>query len=138
MKETTKALTRRALVAGVTVAAAAPALAAAPAMTGTTAIGKLWQEAEALRLSLDAHRAEIAEAAALASDGVPGWMRLAGDANRIGEARYGKLTAILRAKPEKASDLAIIAKVSQDADMLAGARGWAAERLASASLALAA
>jgi hypothetical protein len=138
MKETTKTLSRRALVAGVTVAAAAPALAAAPLLSGRTAIGQLWTEAEALRVSLDAHRAEIAQVATRAGDGVPGWMRLAGEANRIGEARYGKLVAILNAKPEKASDLAIIAKVSQDVDLLAGARGWAAERLASASLALAA
>lgn len=134
MTMTTKTLSRRLLLAGATAAVAGPALAAAPA--GTTAIGKLWAEAETLKLQLVAHRGAIAEAAA--NGGIPGWMRLGGEANRIAEARYGKLVAILNTPAKTVGDLAILGKVSQDQDILNGARGWASERLASATLALAA
>jgi len=130
----TKTLSRRTLVTGATLAAAAPVLAASPA-TGTTPIAKLWAEAQTLRSQLAAHRGAIATAA---EGGIPGWMRLSGEANRIAEARYGKLVAILNAKAENAGDLAILAKVSQDDDMLAGPRAWASERLAMAATQLAA
>lgn len=132
MNETTKTLSRRVVMAGVALGLAAPAIAATPE---TTTIGRFWAEAETLRAKLTRHRGEIARAA---QGGIPGWMRLSGEVNGIAEARYGKLIAILNAKPEKASDLAIIAKVSQDSDILEGGRAWAAERLAQASLALAA
>lgn len=134
---TTKTLSRRLLLAGSAAAVAAPAMAASPAVpAGTTAIGKLWAEAETLKLQLVAHRGAIADAAAIG--GIPGWMRLGGEANRIAEARYGKLVAILNAPAKTVGDLAILGKVTQDQDILNGARGWASERLASATLALAA
>lgn len=137
MTMTTKTLSRRLLLAGATAAVAAPAMAAAPAVpAGTTAIGKLWAEAETLKLQLVAHRGAIAEAAA--NGGIPGWMRLGGEANRIAEARYGKLVAILNTPAKTTGDLAILGKVTQDQDILSGARGWASERLASATLSLAA
>lgn len=137
MTMTTKTLSRRLLLAGATAAVAAPAMAAAPAVpAGTTAIGKLWAEAETLKLQLVAHRGAIAEAAA--NGGIPGWMRLGGEANRIAEARYGKLVAILNTPAKTTGDLAILGKVTQDQDILNGARGWASERLASATLSLAA
>lgn len=137
MTTNTKTLSRRLLLAGATAAVAGPALAAAPALpAGTTAIGKLWAEAETLKLQLVAHRGAIAEAAA--NGGIPGWMRLGGEANRIAEARYGKLVAILNTPAKTTGDLAILGKVTQDQDILNGARGWASERLASATLSLAA
>jgi hypothetical protein len=137
MTTNTKTLSRRLLLAGATAAIAGPALAAASALpAGTTTIGKLWAEAETLKLQLVAHRGAIAEAAA--NGGIPGWMRLGGEANRIAEARYGKLVAILNTPAKTTDDLAILGKVTQDQDILNGARGWASERLASATLSLAA
>lgn len=143
MNETTKTLSRRVLLAGATVAVAAPALATTSALAtppaapvGTTTIGKLWAEAEALKLQLLAHRGAIAEAAA--NGGIPGWMRLGGEANRIAEQRYGKLVAILNTPAKTSGDLAVLGKVSQDNDILNGARAWASERLASATISLAA
>jgi hypothetical protein len=127
--------TRRILVAGTAALAAAPAVAAAPA---TTPIAQLWSEAQALGSRLAAHRSAIAAAALRSQDGVPGWMRLGGEANRIAEARYQKLVAILNETPRHRGDLAILAKVSQDTDISAGARAWAAERLAAATLTLSA
>jgi hypothetical protein len=128
-------LSRRVILAGATVAAALPAVAATPAAPATP-IARLWAEAEALKLGLLRHRGAIAEAAA--QGGIPGWMRLGGEANRIAEARYGKLVAILNAPAKSPADLGIIARVAQDDDMLAGPRAWASERLAAASAALAA
>lgn len=135
MTLTNKTLSRRTLVAGVTLAAV-PALAAAPVATGTTPIAKLWSEAQTLASELAAHRGAIATAAS--TGGIPGWMRLGGEANRIAEARYAKLVAILNTPAKTAGDLAILGKVSQDDDILNGARAWASERLASATIALAA
>jgi hypothetical protein len=132
----TKTLSRRMVVAGTAALAAGPVLAAAPA--APTPIASLWAQAQTLATRLASHRGLIAEAAARAGDGVPGWMRLGGEANAIAEERYGKLVAILRETPKNAGDLAIIAKVSQDADISAGARLWASERLAAATLAIAA
>jgi hypothetical protein len=130
---TTTPLSRRALVTGATLAAAAPALAAA---SGTTPIAKLWAEAQSLGSQLTAHRSAITAAAG--KGGIPGWMRLGGEANRIAEARYGKLIEILNTPAKTAGDLAILGKVSQDEDILSGARSWASERLASAATSLAA
>jgi hypothetical protein len=127
-------LSRRTLVTGLTVVAATPVLATTPAKVATP-IGKLWAEAELLRGQLQAHRAEIEKAAV---DGVPGWMRIGTEANRIAEARYGKLIEILNAPAKNLDDLKIIGQVSMDTDVLNGARSWAAERFASAALALAA
>ena len=135
MKKTTS-VSRRMLVAGAaltgaTLIAGVPAFAA-----GTTPIAKLWAEAEALRGRLAAHRDAIAASAA--NGGIPGWMRLGGEANAIAEARYGKLIAILNAQPKTAQDLAIIAKVTQDSDITEGGRAWASARLAEAAASLAA
>jgi hypothetical protein len=132
----TTAFSRRTLVAGAAVAGTA-LLAGIPAhAANATPIAKLWAEAETLGTKLGAHRAAIAEAAA--TGGIPGWMRLGGEANAIAEARYGKLIAILNTPAKTAGDLAIIGKVTQDHDITEGARAWAGERLASAALSLAA
>ncbi|MCZ8183155.1 MAG: hypothetical protein O9322_09310 [Beijerinckiaceae bacterium] len=128
-------LSRRLVLAGATAAATFPAMAASPAAPATP-IARLWAEAESLRLGLLRHRGAIADAAA--SGGIPGWMRLGGEANRIAEARYGKLVAILNSRAEARGDLAILARVAQDDDILAGPRAWASERLAAASATLAA
>jgi hypothetical protein len=128
-------LTRRMIVAGTAAFAAVPAIASTPA---PTPIATLWSEAQALGSQLAAHRSAIAAAALRTRDGVPGWMRLGGEANRIAEARYQKLVAILNETPRHRGDLAILARVSQDSDISAGARAWASERLAAATLTLSA
>lgn len=133
---TRKTLSRRVVLAGATLAAAAAPAAAATATTPATPIARLWAEAEALKLGLLRHRGAIADAAG--TGGIPGWMRLGGEANRIAEARYGKLVAILKTRAEQPGDLAILARVAQDDDILAGPRAWAGERLAAATAALAA
>ena len=71
---------RRALLAGAALAAAASPAAAMSVMTaeGDTAIGKLWAQAQSLRGKLDRYSAEIA--AAERQGGLPGWMRLKGEA----------------------------------------------------------
>lgn len=137
----TTQVTRRALVAGAGALTAIPAVAASPKAKTTSftnkalpvsAIETLWHDAETLRTKLVAHRASIAEAAQ--NGGIAGWMRLGGEANQLGEARYGKLMTILRSEPEIASDLAIMARVILDDDVRTGALSWAAERLAHATL----
>jgi hypothetical protein len=128
-------LSRRALVAGSAMLAAGPALAATP--VGPTPIARLWTEAQNLASQLSAHRGAITAAASRTGATTPGWMRLGGEANAMAEARYGKLVAILKETPKNQGDLAIIAKVSQDQDIQMGARLWASEKLASATLALA-
>ena len=139
-----KTLSRRVLVAGSAALVAAPltlagsAFAASPSAQTTTPIAKLWAEAQTLGSQLTSFRSSIAEAATRAGDGVPGWMRLGGQANAIAEARYGKLVAILNTPAKTAGDLAIIGKVSIDSDITSGARAWASERLAAASIQLAA
>jgi hypothetical protein len=129
---TTSRLTRRSLVAAAAAITAAPAAISAttsPATTNTT-IRALWADAEALRVRLEAHRGAIAEAAE--SGGISGWMRLGGEANVIGEARYAKLVAIMKAEPEAQADLAIMAEVTLDDDFRRGAFNWAGEQLARA------
>lgn len=116
---------RRALLAGAAVAAAAtPAAAAslAPAQ-GDTAVGKLWAQAQALRGKMDRYAEEIA--AAERQGGIPGWMRLSGEANELGEARYQTLVNILKAKPASTQDMRLIARAAQDADMRNGPASWA-------------
>jgi hypothetical protein len=127
-------LSRRALVAGSAMLAAGPALAATP--VGPTPIARLWSEAQALASKLASHRGAITAAATRSGTSTPGWMRLGGEANAIAEQRYGKLVAILQETPKNPGDLAIIAKVSQDSDIQMGARLWASEKLAAATLAL--
>jgi hypothetical protein len=123
---------RRALLAGAAVAAAASPAAAAGVMTshGDTAIGALWAKAQSLRGKLDRHAAEIAEAER--QGGVPGWMRLQGEANHIGEARYQTLVQILKATPKSHEDVRTMARAAQDADMAMGPRAWAHGQVAQA------
>jgi hypothetical protein len=120
-------------VAGAAAAVATPVLATAP--QGRTTIGALWAEAETLKRQLEQHRAVIQAKAA--EGGIAGWMRLGGDANRIGEARYARLMAILKTEPAAQGDVTIMARVVQDEDVQHGAKGFAADRLASAVIATA-
>lgn len=129
---TTTRMTRRNLVAAAAALTAAPAaIAATPiSRSASTAIGTLWADAEHLRVKLDTHRAAIAAAAE--NGGISGWMRLGGEANAIGEARYAKLVAIMKAEPAAQDDLAIMAQVTLDDDFRRGAFNWAGEQLARA------
>ncbi len=97
-------------------------------------IKSLWGEARVLDRALAAH----ADAVATASEarGIPGWMVLDGPANKLGEARYGKLISILNAAPADAQDLVIMAQASLDRDIVNGPRTWAGERLANAAIGL--
>lgn len=134
------ALTRRAVMAGAAGLAALPLGAGAAVAAGSAAAGAdtstpiraLWAEAQALETRMAAYRAEIAASAS--SGGIPGWMRLGGEANRLGERRYGTLAAILNEEPRDAGDLAVLAKVYRDEDIQNGGKAWAAERLAEAAL----
>ncbi|MBL8587835.1 MAG: hypothetical protein JNK46_04845 [Methylobacteriaceae bacterium] len=119
---------RRALMAGAAVAAAAsPAVAAGlGAPSGDTAIGKLWAEAETLRGKLDAYAADVAAAERLG--GIPGWMRLSGEAHALGQARYEALVSILKATPATADDLRLMARAAQSNDMANGPQLWAARQ----------
>ncbi len=129
----TTQLTRRSLAAAFAGAAAAPAAAIA-ATAPTTPMASLWAEAEALRGDLEAHRDAIA--AATHEGGVPGWMRLGQEANRLGEARYARLVAILNAEPTSHADLAIMGRAALDDDIRYGGVTWAGEQLARATVAL--
>jgi hypothetical protein len=129
---TTTNLTRRHIMAGAAaLAAAAPA--AASALPAVTPIGELWTKAEALRLKLEAHRAAIAAAAH--NGGISGWMRLGGEANALGEARYQALIAILKSKPHSATDLAIMGKTVLDDEIGNAAQQWASAQFANATIA---
>lgn len=128
----TSTLTRRGVAAVIGAAAAAPAVSLAAAGRQPTAMARLWSEAEVLRVELDAHRDAIT--AAQNDGGVPGWMRLGQEANRLGEARYGKLVAILNGTPAAASDLTIMAQAALDDDIRYGGVTWAGEQLARATI----
>lgn len=123
---------RRALLAGAAVAAAATPAAAAglTAAQGDTAVGKLWSEAQALRGKMDRYAAEIASAER--QGGIPGWMRLSGEANTLGDARYNTLVKILKSTPANAQDVRLIARAAQEPDMLNGPRSWAVAQAADA------
>lgn len=128
--------TRRTALAGAAALAFAPVAALARPAAPASPIKALWGEARALEAALAAHSGAIETAAE--ARGIPGWMTMAGPANELGEARYGKLVAILNAEPQDARDLAIMAEASRHRDIVEGPRGWAAARLAEATLALAA
>lgn len=123
---------RRALLAGAAVAAAATPAAAAglTASQGDTAVGKLWSEAQALRGKMDRYAAQIADAER--QGGIPGWMRLSGEANELGEARYQTLVKLLKASPANAQDVRLIARAAQESDIANGPRGWAAAQASDA------
>jgi hypothetical protein len=129
---TTPSLTRRSAFAGAAALSVVPATAFARAKE--TAIGKLWSEAQALDLQLDTYRAQIAAAAQ--TGGISGWMRLGGEANTLGGQRYAKLMAILHTRPESQADLSILARVVLDDEITNGAKGYAAEQFARATIAL--
>jgi hypothetical protein len=124
-------INRRAAFAGAAALALVPV--AATAQAGETTIGKLWREAEALSARLAAYSSEIADAAA--NGGISGWMRLAGEANTLGGERYARLMAILHETPETDADVAVMANVVLDAEVVNGAKGYAADRLAKAVIA---
>jgi hypothetical protein len=128
---TTPALTRRSAFAGAAALTVVPAVASAAAKQ--TAIGKLWSEAEALDARLQAYRAEIAAVAQ--NGGISGWMRLGGEANALGGQRYARLMAILHATPETQGDLAVMAKAVLDDEIVNGAKGYAADQFALATIA---
>jgi hypothetical protein len=127
---TTSTITRRTAFAGAAALSIVPVAASASAKQ--TAIGALWHDAEMLGAKLDAYRAEIAAAAQ--NGGIAGWMRLGGEANALGGQRYGKLMAILHAKPETQGDLAVIARVVLDDEIQNSAKGYAADRFAKATI----
>lgn len=129
----TPELTRRTVFTAAAALAAVPAAALA-ATAETTPIARLWAKAEAMGKELAAYRAEIEAAAA--NGGISGWMRLGGKANALGEERYQALVAIMNETPRSQADLAIMGKVVMDDEMTLGPRGWAGEKLASATVAL--
>lgn len=126
-------LTRRTAIAGAAAFAAAPFAAA----NEPTPIDRLWIEAQRLDGALAMHRGEIAAAEELRHGAAPGWMYLSSEGREIGEQRYQTLVAILNEKPRHSGDVATMARVAEDRDMRAGPRAWAAERVASAALAMA-
>jgi hypothetical protein len=128
----TSKLTRRGLVAAIGTAAAAPAAAFAAANPQSSPMQRLWRDAEALRVQLDVHRDAISAAAQ--DGGIPGWMRLGQEANRLGEERYAKLVAILNGAPQNQADLTIMAKAALDDDIRYGGVTWAGEQLARATI----
>jgi hypothetical protein len=128
---TSPSLTRRSAFAGAAALTVVPAVASAS--TKQTAIGTLWSEAEALERKIAAYSAEIAAAAQ--NGGIAGWMRLGGEANTLGGQRYARLMAILHATPESQTDLAIIARVVLDGEIQNGAKGYAADQFAKATIA---
>jgi hypothetical protein len=125
-------MTRRAALAGSAALAAVPALsvAAMAAPQGETAIGKLWAQAEGLNAQLVAHRAEITRLAA--DGGISGWMRLGGEANRIGNERYRALVSIFTEAPQTPRDLELMGRAYLDEEIQNGAKSWASEVLANA------
>lgn len=126
--------TRRALLGATAALAVAPAAAlAAPAGTSGT-ISALWNEVTDLTIRMAAHGTAIAGAER--GDSVPGWMRLSGEVNDLGNARYDRLVAILKAKPTTVDDLAIVARAAGHRDIVSGPSAFAAGRLAEAALSL--
>ena len=127
---TSPTLTRRTAFAGTAALALVPVVASAASKQ--TAIGSLWADAEALSVKLNSYRAQIAASAE--TGGISGWMRLGGEANTLGGQRYAKLMGILHTKPETQSDLAIMARVVLDEEIQNGAKGYAADRFATATI----
>lgn len=130
---------RRALLGATAALAAAPATAlAAPVLTGagsgSSSIAALWTEVTDLTIRMGAFGTRIA--AAERGDSVPGWMRLSGEVNDLGNARYDRLVAILKAKPQSVDDLAIVARAAGHRDIVSGPSAFAAGKLAEAALSL--
>ena len=118
-------INRRGLLAA---GAALAATAAVPAFAATpTPIARAWARAETLRLQMQPHAPAIR--AAFRDGGVAGWMRLKGEAYRLGETRYGLLVEILNASPSNADDLALQRRAARDEEMHNGPRDWAHARV---------
>ncbi len=122
--------TRRSILAGGAAIAAVPLLAVVPAFAAatsapanTSAIGILWAQAETARLELAVYASQIR--AAHIRTGLPGWMHVAGRANELGNRRYDLLVAMLKCEATTKDDLAILAKVTVDDDMVHGPKQWA-------------
>ncbi|MCA0423399.1 MAG: hypothetical protein LCH61_08760 [Proteobacteria bacterium] len=111
----------------------APA-AAAPATSGT--IRALWDEVIDLSIRLSSHAPALT--AADRGTGLPGWMYVSGEANDLGNARYDRLVAILKAQPASADDVAIMARAATHADITSGPATFAGQRVAMAAMTLAA
>ncbi len=120
--------TRRALLGGAAVLAASPALAG---FRSETKIALLWRDAEAAKAKLGTEMLAL-------KDGVPAWMRAGGKASTLGETRYQALTAMLKAKPVDAHELALIARAAREPEMAHGPQAWASAQVLEASAALAA
>jgi len=101
----------------------APPPHALAAAAESTPVARLWARAQALKAQMAPFAARIE--AACRNGGTPGWMRLTGKANALGEARYNILIAILKSSPGTIDDLAIIARAAGDADIHGGPRAWA-------------
>jgi hypothetical protein len=125
-------LSRRAALAGAAAFTVAPM--AASAGPQASPIAALWARAERLKAEL----APFAETIRVKTSegGISGWMRMTGAANRLGHQRHATLVAILNEAPQHGTDLAIMAKASRDNAFLLGGQSWAAEKLASAAMAL--
>ena len=127
--------TRRMVLGGVAAIAAVPLMAAVPAFAApgnTSAIGVLWAQAETVRQELMPYAEKIA--AAHARTGLPGWMHVAGRANTLGSHRYDLMVAMLKCEAVSKDDLALLAKVTVDHDMVNGPKSWAHGRFDLASV----
>jgi len=134
----TTTTSRRALLGATAALAAAPAAALAatgPApATATGTVRALWDTVMEMTIRLNAHSNAIA--AADRGTGLPGWMYVEGEANRLGNARYDALVAILKARPASAEDIAIIARAATHPDIMDGPKGFAHQQLALAAMTL--
>ena len=121
--------TRRTVLAAAGAALAAPAVSLAPAVAGASAprggtrIAGLWAQARELQRRMKPYATEIADLSERA--GLPGWMHLSGDANRLGHRRYDALVTILKTRPETLDDLATLGQVTREAEIRQGPATWA-------------
>lgn len=126
--------TRRAVLGATAALAAAPAAALAATAAPASKLAAQWAEVMNLTIRMGAHAPAIA--AAERGDSVPGWMRLEGEANALGNARYDRLVAILKSQVETTDDLAIVAQAASHRDIVSGPGAFAAGRLAEAAFSL--
>lgn len=147
----TSRLTRRSMIAAASAAIAVPVVAA-PAVhskallpdcgvsgvkaakfaVAQTKMSVLWEKAEALKIELQAYGDDIT---AKTRDGqIAGWMRLVGEANRLGEERYQTLVTIVNGTPATHADLAIMAQAVLSNELWLGPMTWAGEKLARATV----
>ena len=118
---------RRGFLAATAASVTALVLPASAFAAQSSEIQALWAQAETLKSRMAPFAVEIN--AAFAAGGVPGWMRLKGAANALGEARYQALTAILRATPRSSRDVDLMIAASEDHDMVQGPRVWARKQI---------